>query len=147
MFKENATDSAGATDELQVLTDRVRVLTSGKATGGRYELFEYTASEDGVTPPHQHPWDEDYFVLDGGLDLGFNGVTRSYGRGESVRIAAGTAHTFKVRAGGARFLMVASPSAVGAFFQDLDGALRSVRLNEAEVGRIAAIHKVQMVAP
>jgi quercetin dioxygenase-like cupin family protein len=105
------TDVMGSVEELQVLTDRMRVLTSGTSTGGRYELFEVIGGPGGMAPLHQHPWDEDYYVLEGALAIIVEGVRYTYGKGDALRVAAGTAHTFEVPEGGCRFLMLTSPSA------------------------------------
>jgi quercetin dioxygenase-like cupin family protein len=141
------TDVMGSVEELQVLTDRMRVLTSGTSTGGRYELFEVIGGPGGMAPLHQHPWDEDYYVLDGALAIIVEGFRYTYGKGDALRVAAGTAHTFEVPEGGCRFLMLTSPSGAGFFFRALDDAMRTGRLTEAEVARLAAIHQVEAAPP
>jgi hypothetical protein len=55
-----------AGDTLQVLADKIRVIVSAKDTAAKYELFELQGPEGSGPPPHCHPWDEAYYMLDGG---------------------------------------------------------------------------------
>jgi quercetin dioxygenase-like cupin family protein len=143
MRKAVFADIMGPVEKLQVLNTPVLVLTDSADTAGRYEIFEVTEAAGGAVPTHRHPWDEDYYVLEGKLNITVDGVARNYGVGESLRVAGGTTHAFEVPEGGARFLMIASPGGLAALFRALDEALRSGRLTEAELGRLASAHQLE----
>jgi len=79
MSPESRDHSPSTVEELTVLSDRVRVLTAGESTGGRYEVFEVLGTAGGGAPLHSHPWDEDFYVLEGTIQIVSGGKMRTYG--------------------------------------------------------------------
>src|SRR5262249_22081328 len=116
MSQENHRNPASGVEELTVLSDRVRVLTDGDTTDGRYEVFEVLGAAGGGAPLHCHPWDEEFHVIEGQVDILTGGSSRTYCAGESLRVPAGTLHGFLVGKEGAKFLAVTSPHGASKLF-------------------------------
>src|SRR5689334_25275911 len=109
-------------EELNVLTDRVRVLTQGEATGGRYEVFEVRGAAGGGAPLHRHPWDEEFHVVEGVVDVLVGDSCQTCRVGESLRVPAGAFHGFRVGPQVAKFLAVTSPTGASGLFRELHHA-------------------------
>lgn len=130
---------------LHVVGENIAVLASASATSS-YEVFLQSGPEGAGPPPHQHPWDEAYYVLDGQIDvlLGDRMVTVS--PGEFVHVPAGTVHNFRMKTATARFLSVSSRSGAAAFFTDLDREV-GTNLDLPRMLAIAGRHQVQVPPP
>jgi quercetin dioxygenase-like cupin family protein len=133
---------AAAPEELQVLADRVRVLTGGELTQGRYEVFEVNGSAGSGAPLHQHPWDEELHVLEGEIVIGVADRWDRYTAGQSLRVPAGVLHGFRVVSESARFLALTSPAGAGELFRALHYAAAQAPLTEELIVRISAQHRV-----
>jgi quercetin dioxygenase-like cupin family protein len=125
-------------EELIVLSDRVRVLTHGGMTEGRYEVFEVHGAAGGGAPLHSHAWDEEFHVVQGEVDVVFQDRTHRCKAGDSLRVAAGTVHGFKVGTEGAKFLAFTSPQGASELFRALDRERRVAPLTPEKVVQIAA---------
>ena len=53
-----------APQALNVVGERITVLASGEQTGS-YEVFHQAGPEGSGPPPHNHPWDEAFYVTRG----------------------------------------------------------------------------------
>jgi quercetin dioxygenase-like cupin family protein len=84
---------------LSVLGVRVTVLASNAQTQG-YEITLQAGDEGAGPPPHQHDWDESFFVLRGSVELSIDGKANAYGAGTLVHLPAGTVHGYRFGAGG-----------------------------------------------
>jgi quercetin dioxygenase-like cupin family protein len=146
MSPESRDHSPSTVEELTVLSDRVRVLTAGESTGGRYEVFEVLGTAGGGAPLHSHPWDEDFYVLEGTIQIVSGGKMRTYRVGESLRVPAGTPHGFHAGAAGTKFIAVTSPAGASHLFRALDQAAGKGPLTPEEIVRIASLHRVVVPA-
>lgn len=98
--------------ELSVLDDRLRVLASLEQAGGQYEMFLVEGPEGSGPPPHHHPWEGAYFIVEGELDVQVGGAHAHVAQGAYVRIPADATHTFRVTSQHARFLALTLPAKV-----------------------------------
>ncbi len=105
---------------LRVLADTVRVLASGAQTDAAYEVFELTGPEGSGPPPHSHPWDEGYYLLEGEVDVSVGALTRRARAGDFLLAPGGTVHSFRIVGGPARFLLLTSGAGAGEFFRAMD---------------------------
>lgn len=87
---------------------------------GTHELFELSSVEGGGPPPHAHPWNESYVVLEGELVVLAGGVERRLGPGMIAQIAAGVTHCYRVITPRARVLVTTSGALASRFFEDMD---------------------------
>src|SRR3954468_17062114 len=54
---------------LKVVGEEITVLAAGAETGS-YEIFRQAGPEGSGPPPHSHPWDEAFYVIDGQVAFG-----------------------------------------------------------------------------
>ena len=101
---------------LHVLGEEFRPLVDGAA----FEIFDVRAPIDSGPPPHAHPWDEAYVVLDGELAVQRGDEQLVLCAGQAVHVRANDLHAYRVVSPQAHFLTITSPSGAGAFFADMD---------------------------
>ena len=85
---------------LNIVGEHVTVLASGEATEG-YEVFLQRGPEGSGPPPHSHPWDESFFVVNGQIDFGIGAESTTASPGTLVHLPAGTVHWFRFGSPGA----------------------------------------------
>ncbi|MGH8995532.1 MAG: cupin domain-containing protein [Acidimicrobiales bacterium] len=105
--------------QLNVLGAQIKVLASAGQTGS-YEIFRETGPEGSGPPPHAHPWDEAFYVLNGEVLFGVDEQELAGGPGTLVHVPGGTFHWFRMGAGGADMLSVTSKAGASALFIDID---------------------------
>lgn len=105
-----------------VLGDLYRFLATTEDTGGKYALWETTATP-GLPgpPPHiHHNEDEAFYVLEGEIELFVEGAVSTSGPGSFVNIPRGTLHTFKnTGTVPARMLGMVAPGGFEGFFEEI----------------------------
>ncbi len=133
---------------LQVLADRVRVLATGEQTDHRYELFVVEGDEGSGPPPHAHPWDEAFFVLEGVVELWVDGRRLRADAGAFALAPADTVHSFRIASPHARFVVVTSggtaSASASALFEALDREIGFPPPSLDAVGAIAARQGVRL---
>ena len=58
---------------LKVVGEEITILANGAQTGS-YELFRQAGPEGTGPPPHSHPWDEAFYVIEGEVAFGVDDV-------------------------------------------------------------------------
>jgi quercetin dioxygenase-like cupin family protein len=120
---------------LDIVGEHVTVLASGEATEG-YEVFLQRGAEGSGPPPHSHPWDESFFVVDGQIDFGIGGEATTASRGTLVHLPAGTVHWFRFGKGGGEMLSMTSRLGASKLFTDL---AREVAPVDPDLGKLAEV--------
>jgi len=121
---------------LNIVGEQLTVLASKQATGGGYEIFLQEGPEGSGPPPHQHTWDESFYVFDGQVDFGYGEEHLTATAGTLVHLPAGTVHWFRFGPGGARMLsMTGVGSNAAEFFTAVDAELPS---GEVDVDKLIA---------
>ena len=111
---------------LQVLGEELRPLTpQGQGLG--VHVFDTTAPTEAPgeagPPPHRHPWEEIYVVLDGTLEV-FDGETwREAKAGACVSVPAGQLHAYRNGTPSCRFLTITGPGRGREFFEQADAEI------------------------
>jgi quercetin dioxygenase-like cupin family protein len=106
-------------DAINVLGVSVTVLATNVQTQG-YEITVQRGGEGSGPPPHHHPWDESFYVLEGSVDFTVGGKTAHCERGTLVHIPAGTVHSFHFGAGGgAMFEVTGAGGSATRMFVDI----------------------------
>ena len=112
------TDSAHITPR-QVLAEKITILADHSQTGS-YEIYVHDAPEGAGPPPHSHPWDEAFYVVDGAVDFVVGGTSKKVKAGGFVHVPAGTVHAFRYASPTARILGVTSGNGAAAMFTAID---------------------------
>jgi quercetin dioxygenase-like cupin family protein len=132
--------ATAAVEPLHVLGEEFRPLVTGAA----FELFDVRAVADAGPPPHAHPWDEGYLVLDGQLAVQCADQQRVLGPGEAIHVPAQTLHAYRVVSERIHFLTITAPTGAGDFFADMDASV-TLPPDLAKVAEVAGRH--QLVSP
>jgi len=132
--------------DLHVVGEVIHVLADGSQTHGP-EVFDQQGPEGSGPPPHTHPWDEAYFMLEGAMDVQIGDRTVVLERGDFVFIPGGTVHCFRYRPGGGRFLSFNSCAGAAKFFREIDHALPDGRVDLDTIVPIAVANHVVPAGP
>ena len=92
---------ASAPRPLNIVGEQLTILASGAQTGS-YEIFHQAGPEGSGPPPHNHPWDEAFYVISGEIAFGVGDEEMVAQPGTLVHLPAGTTHWFRFGAGGGR---------------------------------------------
>ena len=84
-------------EELLVLTDVIKVLVSNTEMGNGYAVFEENVPPLGGPPPHRHPDEEVFYVLEGKFEFILNDMENPFQvlPGSVVHVPSNAIHTFK----------------------------------------------------
>jgi quercetin dioxygenase-like cupin family protein len=101
--------------KLSVIGVDISVLSTKEKANGQ-EITLQKGEEGMGPPPHNHAWDESFYVLSGAIEFFCNGQSRVCGEGTFVHIPAGTLHAFTFMEGGGQMLEIThNGQAVQAF--------------------------------
>lgn len=120
---------------LNVVGEQITVLASGAQTGS-YEIFHQAGPEGSGPPPHSHPWDEAFYVIQGELEFGVGDRALRAGPGVLVHVPAGSEHWFRFGAGGGEMVSVTSREGASHMFEDFD---REISPQAPDVARLAEL--------
>ncbi len=109
-----------AGEPLNVIGTKISILASAKQTGGQEYTIQRGAEGTGP-PPHSHPWDEAFYVLEGSVDFGLGEEVVTAGPGTLVHVPGGTTHAFSFGPGGGKILeMTSKESRAATLFAGLE---------------------------
>lgn len=117
---------------LNVVGEQITVLASGAQTGS-YEIFHQAGPEGSGPPPHNHPWDEAFYVVKGEIVFGVGGRELIAQPGTLVHLPAGTTHWFRFGKGGGEMVSMTSREGASHMFTDFD---REVSSKNPDVGKL-----------
>lgn len=147
MGKEALVVPQGGAETLDVMGAKVSFLCPAQATGRAWSLIEVTAPMDSGPPPHEHPWDEAYFVLEGSARFQVGDRHLVVHRGDFLYAPGGTVHAFQgASEQPARLLIFDAPAAAEAFFRDAAAEVRELPRDLPKVPGIGARHGVRFLA-
>ena len=128
---------------LNIVGEKITVLASKQVTEG-YEIFLQEGQEGTGPPPHQHDWDESFFVIEGVIDFGIGDEKMTAQPGTLVHLPAGTIHWFRFGNGGGRMVsMTGEGSDAAAFFTDCDTEIPDGLPDLEKLGAVADRHAVR----
>lgn len=148
MQKEPVTVKRGESEELSVLGASVRFLLQATKTGHTFSLMEVELPKDQGPPPHNHPWDEAYYVLDGDVWFLVDDKEMVVSTGDFVYAPEGTIHSFR-GAGDkpARVLVFDAPATAEGFFRDVHAEVRVMPDDLAKIPTIGDRHQIHFIPP
>ncbi len=129
---------------LNIVGEHVTVLASSEATDG-YEIFLQRGPEGSGPPPHSHPWDESFFVIEGRIDFGMGSESTTASPGTLVHLPAGTAHWFRFGKGGGKMVSMTSRLGASQLFADLAAEVEPANPDPAKLAEVGARHGLKVV--
>src|SRR6185437_2726639 len=124
-----------ASRPLNVVGEKITVLASGAQTGG-YEIFLQAGPEGSGPPPHNHPWDESFYVVKGEIAFGIGDNEMVALPGTLVHLPAGTTHWFRFGKGGGEMISMTSREGASRMFTDFD---REISPEKPDLGKLVEI--------
>ncbi len=103
----------------QVFGEKITILANHSETGS-YEVYVHDAPEGVGPPPHSHPWDEAFYVVNGAVDFVCGDVAKTVEAGGFVHVPAGTIHTFQYASPTAQVLGITSGNGAATMFTAVD---------------------------
>ena len=129
---------------LNIVGEHVTVLASGEATEG-YEVFLQRGPEGSGPPPHNHPWDESFFVIRGQIDFGIGAESKTAGPGTLVHLPAGTVHWFRFGENGGEMLSMTSQLGASQMFTAMAEEVAPVNPDLAKLAEVGGRHGLKVV--
>jgi len=134
--------AAASARPLNVIGERLRPLTPG---GLSIEVFETTGPERAGPPPHRHPWDEVYVVLEGTLEV-FDGQDwQQVKAGTCATVPANQVHAYRNGSPDCRFLTIAGPGHAREFFEQMDAEVTTLPPDMGTVLAVAARNHLEVI--
>jgi quercetin dioxygenase-like cupin family protein len=133
---------ANAPRPLEVVGEQITVLASGAQTGG-YEIFRQAGPEHSGPPPHNHPWDESFYVIKGEIAFGIGDTQMTAVPGTLVHLPAGSTHWFRFGSGGGEMLSMTSREGASRMFTDFD---REISVENPDLGKLVEVGRLHGLA-
>jgi quercetin dioxygenase-like cupin family protein len=124
---------------LNVVGEKITVLASGDQTGS-YEVFHQTGPEGSGPPPHNHHWDEAFFVTHGEIAFGVDDQETVGRPGTFIHVPAGTTHWFRFGPGGGEMVSISSCAGAAKMFGEFDREIAPDQPDLAKLVEIAGRH-------
>jgi quercetin dioxygenase-like cupin family protein len=135
-----------ASRPLNVVGEKITVLASDAQTGG-YEIFLQVGPEGSGPPPHNHLWDESFYVIKGEIAFGVGDSEMVASAGTLVHLPAGTIHWFRFGKGGGEMVSVTSRESASRMFTDFDREISPERPDVSKLAEIGARYGLNVPAP
>lgn len=148
MSRQARTVKSGEGERMTVLGAEVRFLCPAQATGKAWSLLEAVLPMDAGPPPHEHPWDEAYYVVEGEIRFTLGEKVQMVKAGDFIYAPAGTVHGFRgASSRPARLLVFDQPGHAEQFFRDVDREVKNIPADLRKVPAIGERHRVRFLPP
>ncbi|SEE47822.1 cupin domain-containing protein [Pseudomonas migulae] len=104
---------------VNVVGEAITILAGGDLSKP-FEVHIQEGVQGGGPPPHFHPWDEAFYVIDGQVQVTVEGASTTVSAGGYVHIPAGSIHAYKNISATAKMIGVVSDPRGGQFFAAVD---------------------------
>ncbi|MEM7362782.1 MAG: cupin domain-containing protein [Pseudomonadota bacterium] len=128
-------DTGAPENFLNVLGESIAICGGGDATKP-FEIHLQKGDTGGGPPPHYHPWDEAFCVLEGKVKVTVDGEERIVSQGMVIHIPANTVHAYENLSDGATLLGVVSDPKGGEMFRQID---REVKVLPEDLPKVISI--------
>lgn len=136
--------TTAGSDTYLVLGEVLRPLITN-AMGSSIEVFDTTGPSGVGPPPHRHPWEEIYVVMDGELEVVVDGETHEVAAGGLAHIPPDTEHAYRALSD-VHFLTIVSSGNAARFFAQLAAEVEMSPPDIPGIVRVASIHDVTITA-
>jgi quercetin dioxygenase-like cupin family protein len=137
-------ESEQTPEPVNVVGESITILAGGDLTKP-FEMHVQEGVLGGGPPPHFHPWDEAFYVIDGQVEVTVEGKSTTISSGGYVHIPGGAIHAYKNISATAKMIGVVSDPRGGRFFTAMD----QLRVPEdmPRILEIAEAHGVRFLVP
>jgi quercetin dioxygenase-like cupin family protein len=143
--KTRVVTKRGEGETLNALGTQLRFLCGPDKTDHAWSLMEVVVPQNAGAPPHQHPWDEAYYIVDGSIRFVVDGKPQTYETGDFLYVPGGTLHAFEgASPRPARTLIFDAPAHAESFFRELHREVKELPRDLGKVSDIAARHQIQL---
>ncbi|MFH4964800.1 cupin domain-containing protein [Gaetbulibacter sp. M235] len=155
--------SQSKNEQLLVLTDVIKVLSINEESNNHYAIFEESVPPLGGPPPHTHPDEEVFYILDGDFEFVLNDLENPFKAlpGSVVHVPSNAVHTFKnVGTSSGKMLVIITPGKLLDYFRVIGKELNSTidlpnmnevpdfsKLDLAKVFKHAQEHNINFILP
>lgn len=148
MSKQTSVVKQGEGERLSVMGAAVRFLCGAQQTERAWSLMEVELPERAGPPPHDHPWDEAYYVVAGEVRFQLDGREQFFRAGDFIYAPGGTLHGFQgASSEPARLLIFDAPAHAESFFRDAEREIREMPRDLAKVPALGQRHQINFRAP
>ena len=148
MSKQASIVKQGQAEELRVMGAAVKFLCGAEKTGQAWSLMEVDLPERAGPPPHDHPWDEAYYVVSGEVCFHLDGREQLFKAGDFIYAPGGTVHGFQgASPEPARLIIFDAPAHAESFFRDAEREIREMPRDLAKVPALGRRHQINFRAP
>lgn len=130
-----------ASDNLFVLGETLRPLLTN-AMRSSLEIFDTSGPAGGGPPPHRHPWEEVYVVLNGELEVPVDGQSQVLHPGGVAHVPAGTVHSYR-NLTESRLLTIVTSGKAAEFFTEVSSEVEMSPPDIPGVVRVGASHGIE----
>jgi quercetin dioxygenase-like cupin family protein len=130
-----------ASDNLFVLGETLRPLLTN-AMGSSLEIFDTSGPAGAGPPPHCHPWEEVYVVLEGELEVTVDGEPQVLKPGGVAHVPGGVAHAYR-NITETHFLTIVTEGRASEFFVQVSKEVEMSPPDIPGVVRVAASHDIE----
>jgi quercetin dioxygenase-like cupin family protein len=130
-----------ASDHLLVLGETLRPLLTN-AMGASLEIFDTSGPADAGPPPHCHPWEEVYVVLDGELEVIIDGDSHVISPRGVAHVPAGVTHSYR-NLTETHFLTIVTEGKAAQFFTQVSNEVEMSPPDIPGVLRVATSHDIE----
>lgn len=150
-------------ESLLVLTDVIQVMVCNDETGYRYAVFQEDVPPLGGPPPHRHPDEEIFYILDGEFEFILNDLANSFRAvsGSVVHVPSNALHTFKnVGKTEGKMVVILCPGRLLEYFRaigapianesekpDLSKVPDMSKVDVTKAFEMASAHQIEFVLP
>ena len=148
MSKQTLVVKHGEAEELNVMGAAVRFLCGADKTDRKWSLIEVEVPERAGPPPHDHPWDEAYYVVAGEVRFQLNGEEQVYKAGDFIYAPGGAVHGFQgASSKPARLIIFDAPAHAESFFREAGREVKEMPRDLAKVPAIGKRHQINFRVP
>jgi len=143
MDKQSVVMKRGQGETLSVLGTSVRFLCESEKTANGFSVMEVVLPKDQGPPPHEHPWDEAYYILEGQARFQVGDMEAVFGAGDFLYAPGGVVHAFRgASEAPARVLVMDAPAAAEKFFREVDREVKAMPQDLAKLPEIGSKHQL-----
>jgi len=145
-MKQAVVVRSGEGEKLPVTGGEVRLLCEADQTDHAWSVAECVMPENSGPPPHHHPWDEAYYVVEGEFRFKVAEKEMLVKRGDFVYVPGGMVHAFQaVSKTPSRLLFFDTPAHSGDFFREVSREVREFPRDAHKMGEIGTRHGINFI--